>query len=128
MANRSFHLKRSCLAIVFQCGFFILFLIVLQQTLSIWLWLLSCILAFIGYFFLLKAPRPLYFEHLQAQEWSLLKTDQSVVQKVMIHHLVDHQLYIVVHFQKGQHNSLVIWRDQLPRLEWKALKKLAQLL
>lgn len=127
MANRSFQLKRSRLAMVFQLSILGLLGLVLQQTLPMGFGLLAWLLGFIIYGIALKAPQALYFEHLEAQQWSLLYTGTDRLQRVSIDHMVDHQLYIVVHFQNTEVKSLLIWNDQLSRTQWKALKKLAHL-
>lgn len=127
MANRSFQLKRSRLAIVFQLTVFILLILLLQQTLQIWLCLFALLLAFLIYIRSFKLPQVLHFEHLDALEWSLLYTKSNCFQRVVIDYIVDHELYIVVYFQNTEHKFLVIWRDQLCQAQWKNLKKLAQL-
>jgi predicted membrane channel-forming protein YqfA (hemolysin III family) len=128
MANRSFQLRRSRLAFVFQLIIFILLMALLQQLLPAWLWVICILLAVIGYAYGLKVPEPIYFEHLDAREWSLLSAQSEQVKRVSVSHMIDHQLYIVVYFQHFRAKPLLIWIDQLPRQQWKALKKLAKLI
>ena len=128
MANRSFQLRRSRLAFVFQLIVFTLLILLLQQLLSLWLWVLCILLAVIAYAYALKVPQPIYFEHLAAREWSLSSTQSKQVKRVSVSHMIDHQLYIVVYFQHFREKPLLIWIDQLPRQQWKALKKLAKLI
>ncbi|WP_407304844.1 hypothetical protein [Acinetobacter sp.] len=128
MANRSFQLKRSRLAFVFQLSIFTLLIVLLQQLLSPWLWLIVVLLGVIAYVYGLKVPQPMCFEHLDAREWSLSSTKSSSIKRVSISHIIDHKLYIVVYFQHFQEKPLLIWIDQLPLQQWKALKKLAKLI
>jgi hypothetical protein len=128
MVNRSFQLKRSRLAFVFQLMIFTLVIVLLQQLLAPWLWLLCVLLGVIVYVYGLKVPQPMCFEHLDAREWSLSSTKSSSIKRVSISHIIDHQLYIVVYFQQFQEKPLLIWMDQLPLTQWKALKKLAKLI
>lgn len=128
MANRSFQLKRSRLAFVFQLIIFTLMIVLLQQLLQPWLWLIVVLLGVIAYVYGLKVPQPMYFEHLDARECSLSSTKSSSIKRVSISHIIDHQLYIVVYFQHFQEKPLLIWIDQLPLQQWKALKKLAKLI
>ncbi|MFH7766244.1 hypothetical protein [Acinetobacter sp. BSP-28] len=127
MANRSFQLKRSRLAFVFQLTVFTLLIVLLQQLLPAWLWLLCILLGVLTYAYGLKVPQPICFEHLHAREWSLSHLKSHQVKRVSISHLIDHQLYIVVYFQHFHEKPLLIWVDQLPFQQWKALKKLAKL-
>ncbi len=127
MANRCFQLKRSRLAVVFQLIIFTLLVVLLQQLLPAWLWLLCILLGIVTYAYGLKVPQPIRFEHLHVREWSLSHLKSQQVKRVSIRHLVDHQLYIVVYFQHFQEKPLLIWVDQLPLQQWKALKKLAKL-
>lgn len=69
-----------------------------------------------------------FFEHLDAREWSLSSAQSEQIQRVSVSHIIDHQLYIVVYFQHFRAKPLLIWMDQLPRQQWKALKKLAKLI
>ncbi|OAL77741.1 hypothetical protein AY606_09825 [Acinetobacter sp. SFB] len=128
MANRSFQLKRSRLAFVFQLIIFTLIIVFLQQLLSPWLWLICVLLGVLAYAYGLKAPQPMCFEHLEAREWSLTSVKSEQIKRVSISHIIDHQLYIVVYFQHFQEKPLLIWIDQLPLKQWKALKKLAKLI
>ena len=128
MANRSFQLRRSRLAFVFQLIIFTLLMLLLQQLLSPWLWGLCILLAVIGYAYGLKVPQPIFFEYLDAREWSLSRAQSEQIQRVSVSHIIDHQLYIVVYFQHFRAKPLLIWMDQLPRQQWKALKKLAKLI
>ncbi|OTG72049.1 hypothetical protein B9T23_15000 [Acinetobacter terrae] len=128
MVNRSFQLKRSRLAFVFQLIIFTLVIVLLQQLLVPWLWLLCVLLGVMAYAYGLKVPQPIYFEYLEAREWSLSNVKSEQIKRVSISHIIDHQLYIVVYFQHFQEKPLLIWIDQLPLKQWKALKKLAKLI
>lgn len=126
-ANRAFQLKRSRLAFVFQLTIFTVVIVLLQQLLPVWLWLLCTLLGVLAYVYGLKAPEPISLEHLDAREWSLSHAKTERVQRVSMSHMIDHQLYIVVYFQHFQARPVLIWMDQLPFQQWKALKKLAKL-
>ncbi len=128
MAKRCFQLKRSRLAFVFQLSIFTLLIILLQQLLPAWLWLLCIVLGVLTYIYGFKMPQPMCLEHLHAREWSLYHLKSQQVKRVSISHLIDHQVYIVVYFQHFQEKPLLIWVDQLPFKQWKALKQLAKLI
>lgn len=126
MAKRSFQLKRSRIAIVFQLSILMLLLGLLQQLLSLGLWLLFSVLAVVAFGYALKQPWVRSFEHLDQQQWSLLHSNSAQVAQVTMRHIVDHQFYIVIYFQSVQHKPLIIWRDQVSGLQWKGLKNLAR--
>lgn len=128
MANRSFRLKRSRLALVFQLSIFMLLMVLLLKSLSPWLCGLCMILGGAAYIYGFKSPQPIFFEHLDAREWSLSHFKSKHVQRVSIRHMIDHQLYIVIYFQHVKDKPLLIWVDQLPLKQWKALKTLAKLI
>ena len=111
MANRSFQLRRSRLAFVFQLIIFTLLMLLLQQLLSPWLWVLCILLAVIGYAYGLKVPQPICFEHLDAREWSLSSAQSEQIQRVSVSHIIDHQLYIGVYFQHFRAKLLLICMD-----------------
>ena len=128
MANRSFQLRRSRLAFVFQLIVFTLLILLLQQLLSPWLWALCLLLAVIGYAYGLKVPQPICFEHLDAREWSLSRAQSEQIQRVSVSHIIDHQLYIVVYFQHARAKPIIVWCDQMPFRQWKSFKVLAKMI
>ena len=48
------------------------------------------------------------------------------IQRGLLEHILDHQLYLVLYFHHAPVKSAVIWRDQVSFAEWKALKTLAK--
>lgn len=125
MAKRCFQLKRSRLAVLFQLIMLIVLIGVLQQLLSLGLWLLFSVLAIMALIYSLSQPWVQRFEYLDQQQWSLLHSNSAQVVQVSMRHIIDHQVYMVIYFDAAQHKPVLIWRDQLSVLQWKGLKNLA---
>lgn len=127
MAKRSFHLQSSRMANIMHGLGFIIISSILYMLLIFWLWLGCIFVMLISYFyFRLQQEQISQFEYLADDEWSLYDLHQEHVTRVKIKKIIDHQFYIVIYFQHRQPN-LLIWQDQLSRIEWKSLKVLAKL-
>lgn len=128
MVNRVFDLQYSRFAAVLQFLLFIIITILLYQLLILPIWLLCLFLMSLAWFVFQKKPQITRFEYLDDQLWSLCFSDVTrPIQQRKIHHVIDHQCYIVVYFADVQHQSCIIWWDQLSLLQWKNLKLLAKL-
>ncbi len=126
MDSRCFKLKRSWFALAFQLLIFVLLMFVLYQVLVLVLWVVCAVAGLVVYqLFYRKSPQIDQFEHLDGREWSI--TLQQHTQRVMVSHVIDHQIYVVVYFQHAKVRPLLIWCDQLPMQQWKALKVLTKL-
>lgn len=125
MAKRCFQLKRSRLAVLFQLIMLIVLIGVLQQLLSLGLWLLFSVLAIMALIYRLRQPWVQRFEYLDQQQWSLLHSNSAQVIQVSMRHIIDHKVYMVIYFDAAQYKPVLIWRDQLSVLQWKGLKNLA---
>lgn len=126
MDSRCFKLKRSWFALAFQLLIFVLLMFVLYQVLALVLWVVCAVAGLVVYqLFYRKSPQINQFEHLDGREWSI--TLQQHTQRVMVSHVIDHQIYVVVYFQHAKVRPLLIWCDQLPMQQWKALKVLTKL-
>ncbi|ANF82557.1 hypothetical protein A3K93_10395 [Acinetobacter sp. NCu2D-2] len=126
MDSRCFKLKRSWFALGFQLLIFIILMFVLYQLVPLWLWAMCVIAGLVMYqLFYQKSPKIDQFEYLDGREWSISCQDQ--VKRVEISHVIDHQVYIVVYFRHAKARPLLIWCDQLPMQQWKALKAFTQL-
>ncbi|MFW1753061.1 hypothetical protein [Acinetobacter wanghuae] len=126
MDSRCFKLKRSWFALAFQLLIFVLLMFVLYQVLALVLWVVCAVAGLVVYqLFYRKSPQIDQFEHLDGREWSI--TLQQHTQRVMVSHVIDHQIYVVVYFQHAKVRPLLIWCDQLPMQQWKALKVLTKL-
>ncbi len=127
MVKQCFKLKPSRMAIMVQLSLLLGLLILFYSLLPLGLWLLCSVIGLISYSLFLKTPRPVPFEYLDAEEWTLQFCKAKHLDRVVIRKIIDHQLYIVIYFQKNQVKPLVIWSDQLSLVYWKKLKMLAQL-
>ena len=127
MVNRSFKLKRSLLALVFQGLLLALIATLLFNLLTVWLWVGCMLVAVISYILCLRLPPALQLQHLDEREWTLQYKREIQPQRVKISHVIDHQLYIVVYFQHFRAKPLLIWCDQVSWKEWKNLKNLTKL-
>lgn len=126
MDSRCFKLKRSWFTLAFQLLIFVLLMFVLYQVLALVLWVVCAVAGLVVYqLFYRKSPQIDQFEHLDGREWSI--TLQQHTQRVMVSHVIDHQVYVVVYFQHAKVRPLLIWCDQLPMQQWKALKVLTKL-
>ncbi|RKG32255.1 hypothetical protein [Acinetobacter tianfuensis] len=127
MDKREFHLKRSLMALLFQFGIFAIFMTILYQLLPVGLWcvfLAAGLMIYALYF--RKKPRVKGLEYLDGRDWTLTSMHQT--RRVQISHIIDHQVYIVVYFQHARAKPIIIWCDQLPLKQWKALKVLAKMI
>ncbi|NLN56728.1 MAG: hypothetical protein GX151_01930 [Gammaproteobacteria bacterium] len=144
MAKQQIQLKRSRLALLFQLMVGSVIVLLLAQVLATWLWLCCCLILGGAYFKFLKSNRILSLDQLDEHEWSiayfasqaesqhikiLRKTtpQQTEIRRVQLRQVVDHQIYIVLYFQKAL-KPAVIWCDQVSAAEWKVLKVLAKVL
>ena len=140
MAKQQFQLKPSVIAIVFQLMIALLIVWLLLQVLSLWLSIICIIIVAWTYFKFVRARRILGLDQLDDREWSIsylvprvasqhLKSTarQTEIQRVELHQVIDHQIYIVLEFQQA-FKSVVIWCDQVSKPQWKALKVLAKML
>ncbi len=126
MDSRCFKLKRSWFALAFQLLIFVLLMFVLYQVLVLVLWVVCAVAGLVVYqLFYRKSPQIDQFEHLDGREWSI--TLQQHTKCVMVSHVIDHQIYVVLYFQHAKVRPLLIWCDQLPMQQWKALKVLTKL-
>ena len=140
MAKQQFQLKPSVIAIVFQLMIALLIVWLLLQVLSLWLSIICIIIVAWTYFKFVRARRILGLDQLDDREWSIsylvprvpsqhLKSTarQTEIQRVELHQVIDHQIYIVLEFQQA-FKPVVIWCDQVSKTQWKALKVLAKML
>ncbi|MDM1290751.1 hypothetical protein [Acinetobacter indicus] len=125
-AKRDFQLKPSRLALLFQLSLLILFSVLSFQLLHPLLWLLGLLLAAVSYYGFQRRSQLTALAHLDGAEWSLQFNSGSKIQRGLLEHILDHQLYLVLYFHHAPVKSAVIWRDQVSFAEWKALKKLAK--
>ena len=139
MAKQQFQLKPSLIAIVFQLMTALLIVWLLLQVLSLWLSVICIIIVAWTYFKFVRARRILGLDQLDDREWSIsylvprvasqhLKSTarQTEIQRVELHQVIDHQIYIVLEFQQAV-KPVVIWCDQVSKTQWKALKVLAKM-
>lgn len=127
MAKRCFHLKPSRMAKIIHGLGFILMSSILYVLLIFWLWLVCVVLTWTSYLYFRSQQQQIrQFEYLADQDWSLYDVHQQQLKRVQINKIIDHHLYIVIYFQNRQAH-VVIWQDQLSRIEWKNLKILAKL-
>lgn len=127
MDNRHFQLKPSRLAYVFQLSIYAILMFVLYQLLPLWLWLIALVAGFILYLFFLRGPQHFQLQYLDGRDWSLSHKTQSDVQRVQLSHIIDHRAYIVIYFQHFRAKPMLVWCDQLPLTQWKALKILTKM-
>ncbi|GJC31637.1 hypothetical protein KAM398_05260 [Acinetobacter sp. KAM398] len=104
-------------------------------------WLSVICIVIIGwtYFKFVRANRIVGLDQLDDREWSIsylvprvvsqqIKSTarQTEIQRVELHQVIDHQIYIVLEFQQAV-KPVVIWCDQVSKTQWKALKVLAKM-
>lgn len=124
---RAFQLKRSRIALAFQCLIFMILLALLYAVVNPLLWLICAVLGLMIYLLFRQRADLLRLEHLDANDWSLLYRQSSQVLQLQLYQVIDHQLYIVLYFQGSKTSPIVIWCDQLAVPQWKSLKQLALL-
>lgn len=140
MAKQQFQLKPSLIAIVFQLMIALLIVWLLLQVLSLWLSVVCIAIVAWTYFKFVRARRIVGLDQLDDREWSIsylvpriasqhIKSTarQTETQRVQLRQVIDHQIYIVLEFQKD-FKPVVIWCDQVSKTQWKALKVLAKML
>ena len=139
MAKQQFQLKPSLIAIVFQLMIALLIVWVLLQMLTPWLSVICIVIIGWTYFKFVRANRIVGLDQLDDREWSIsylvprvvsqqIKSTarQTEIQRVELHQVIDHQIYIVLEFQQAV-KPVVIWCDQVSKTQWKALKVLAKM-
>lgn len=139
MAKQQFQLKPSLIAIVFQLMIALLIVWLLLQMLTPWLSVICIVIIGWTYFKFVRANRILGLDQLDDREWSIsylvprvvsqqIKSTarQTEIQRVELHQVIDHQIYIVLEFQQAV-KPVVIWCDQVSKTQWKALKVLAKM-
>ena len=123
MVKRSFHLKPSHYAIGFHVLILCIILVLFYAVLGPLLFLISCLVLLLSYYYFIKRPRAIAFAHLEQAEWTLIYPQMK--QRVHLNRVIDHQFYIAIYFDELS-SPIVVWCDQLSFLEWKSLKVLAQ--
>ncbi|MDM1754758.1 MULTISPECIES: hypothetical protein [Acinetobacter] len=139
MAKQQFQLKPSLIAIVFQLMIALLIVWLLLQMLTPWLSVICIVIIGWTYFKFVRANRIVGLDQLDDREWSIsylvprvvsqqIKSTarQTEIQRVELHQVIDHQIYIVLEFQQAV-KPVVIWCDQVSKTQWKALKVLAKM-
>lgn len=139
MAKQQFQLKPSLIAIVFQLMIALLIVWLLLQMLTPWLSVICIVIICWTYFKFVRANRIVGLDQLDDREWSIsylvprvvsqqIKSTarQTEIQRVELHQVIDHQIYIVLEFQQAV-KPVVIWCDQVSKTQWKALKVLAKM-
>ena len=139
MAKQQFQLKPSLIAIVFQLMIALLIVWLLLQMLTPWLSVICIVIIVWTYFKFVRANRIVGLDQLDDREWSIsylvprvvsqqIKSTarQTEIQRVELHQVIDHQIYIVLEFQQAV-KPVVIWCDQVSKTQWKALKVLAKM-
>lgn len=139
MAKQQFQLKPSLIAIVFQLMIALLIVWLLLQMLTPWLSVICIVIIGWTYFNFVRANRIVGLDQLDDREWSIsylvprvvsqqIKSTarQTEIQRVELHQVIDHQIYIVLEFQQAV-KPVVIWCDQVSKTQWKALKVLAKM-
>ena len=139
MAKQQFQLKPSVIAIVFQLMIALLIVWLLLQVLKPWLSVVCIVIMGWTYFKFVRANRIVGLDQLDDREWSIsylvprvvsqqIKSTarQTEIQRVELHQVIDHQIYIVLEFQQAV-KPVVIWCDQVSKTQWKALKVLAKM-
>ena len=140
MAKQQFQLKPSLIAIVFQLMIALLIVWLLLQMLTPWLSVICIVIIGWTYFKFVRANRIVGLDQLDDREWSIsylvprvvsqqIKSTarQTEIQRVELHQVIDHQIYIVLEFHQAV-KPVVIWCDQVSKTQWKALKVLAKML
>ena len=139
MAKQQFQLKPSIITIVFQLMIALLIVWLLLQMLTPWLSVICIVIIGWTYFKFVRANRIVGLDQLDDREWSIsylvprvvsqqIKSTarQTEIQRVELHQVIDHQIYIVLEFQQAV-KPVVIWCDQVSKTQWKALKVLAKM-
>lgn len=123
----NFVFKRSRIAIALQALLLLFMSYCLYQTIHWLLWLCCVLFAVVSYLIYLKRPLVAQLEYLAEDDWSLKYTENNSVLSVKIDKVIDHQVYVLIHFQDKKQHSMLIWHDQVSKLQWKSLKTRAKL-
>lgn len=127
MAHKEFQLKHSRFSIVFQLVIILLISFILYQVLSVQFFSVALALLFLSLFFFKQKSQIEYFAYLDDDVWSLKFQNNKKIHRVKIKNILNHQLYVVIEFEQSEHKPLIIWLDQLNRIQWKNLKILSLL-
>ena len=121
MVNEHYSLKHSRLSIVFQLLLLMLIAVVMFLTFTVGIALICVLAMFAAWRWFNRAEKLHYLQQLDHSEWSLKFENQSTTYRVRLEKMVQHHFYIVVYFQNKKHKPVIIWKDQLDQIAWKAL-------
>ena len=121
MVNEHYSLKHSRLSIVFQLLLLMLIAVMMFLTFTMGIALICVLAMFATWRWFNRAEKLHYLQQLDQSEWSLKFENQSTTYRVRLEKMVQHHFYIVIYFQNKKHKPVIIWKDQLDRIAWKAL-------
>lgn len=125
--HQRYQFKPSRIALGFQLLCLTIIFIVLYSIITVWIGVLLLLLACFSLKIFRMCPQVRSLEHFDLDQWTLQYEDSNQIHHVQIQQMIDHRFYIAVYFAEKNNKSLIIWQDQVSKIQWKSLKSRVKL-
>lgn len=125
--HQRYQFKPSRIALGFQLLCLTIIFIVLNSIITVWISVLLLLLAYFSLKRFRMRPQVRSLEHFDLDQWTLQYEDSNQIHHVQIQQMIDHRFYIAVYFCEENNKSLIIWQDQVSKIQWKSLKSRVKL-
>lgn len=125
--HQRYQFKPSRIALGFQLLFLTVMFIVLYSIITVWISVLLLLLACFSLKIFRMRPQVRSLEYFDLDQWTLEYENSNQIHHVQIQQMIDHRFYIAVYFAEKNNKNLIIWQDQLSKIQWKSLKSRVKL-
>lgn len=125
--HQRYQFKPSRIALGFQLLCLAIIFIVLNSIITVWISVLLLLLAYFSLKRFRMRPQVRSLEHFDLDQWTLQYEDSNQIHHVQIQQMIDHRFYIAVYFCEENNKSLIVWQDQVSKIQWKSLKSRVKL-
>ena len=125
--HQRYQIKPSRIALGFQLLFLTVMFIVLYSIITVWISVLLLLLACFSLKIFRMRPQVRSLEYFDLDHWTLEYENSNQIHHVQIQQMIDHRFYIAVYFAEKNNKNLIIWQDQLSKIQWKSLKSRVKL-
>jgi len=125
--HQRYQFKPSRIALGFQLLFLTVMFIVLYSIITVWISVLLLLLACFSLKIFRMRPQVRSLEYFDLDHWTLEYENSNQIHHVQIQQMIDHRFYIAVYFAEKNNKNLIIWQDQLSKIQWKSLKSRVKL-
>ncbi len=125
--HQRYQFKPSRIPLGFQLLCLTIIFIVLYSIITVWISILLLLLACFSLKKFRMRPQIRSLEHFDLDQWTLQYENSNQIHHVQIQQMIDHRFYIAVYFCEKNNKSLIIWQDQVSKIQWKSLKSRVKL-